>query len=72
MDSALHAKNALSGVEYQNAKNIYLQQLQEKSDFKRQINNTVNQFNIQSTQLEIVKRTIELSQKRYDQKINFV
>jgi len=39
---------------------------QEKLDFKREINNTVNQFNIQSTQLEIVKKTIELSQKRYE------
>jgi len=39
---------------------------QEKLAFKRQVNNTVNQFNIQSTQLRVVQKTIELSQKRYD------
>jgi len=39
---------------------------QEKLDFKRQINNTVNQFNIQSTQLQVVQKTIELSEKRYE------
>ena len=34
--------------------------------FKRQLTNTVNQFNIQSTQLKVVQKTIELSQKRYE------
>jgi outer membrane protein TolC len=38
---------------------------QEKLSFKQQVNNTVNLFNIQSIQLQIVKKTIELSQKRY-------
>ena len=46
--------------------NVSITVEQEKLGFKRQINNTVNQFNIQSTQLEIVKKTIELSQKRYE------
>ena len=39
---------------------------QEKQAFKRQINNTVNQYNIQSTQLQVVQKTSELSQKRYE------
>jgi outer membrane protein TolC len=39
---------------------------QEKLAFKRQITNTVNQYNIQSTQLQIVQKTTELSQKRYE------
>jgi len=39
---------------------------QEKLAFKRQVNNTVNQFNIQSTQLQVVQKTVELSQKRYE------
>ena len=39
---------------------------QEKLDFKRQVNNTVNQYNIQSTQLQVVQKMIELSQRRYD------
>jgi len=39
---------------------------QEKLDFKRQITNTVNQFNIQSTQLQVVQKTIELSKKRFE------
>ena len=39
---------------------------QEKQKFKRQVNNTVNQYNIQSTQLQVIQKTSELSQKRYD------
>ncbi|MCL2247299.1 MAG: TolC family protein [Lentimicrobiaceae bacterium] len=39
---------------------------QEKQAFKRQINNAVNQYNIQSTQLQVVQKTSELSQKRYE------
>ena len=39
---------------------------QEKLSFKRQVDNTVNQYNIQSTQLQVVQKTIELSQKRYE------
>jgi outer membrane protein TolC len=46
--------------------NISLTIDHEKLAFKRQINNTVNQYNIQSTQLQVVQKTIELSQKRYD------
>ena len=39
---------------------------QERLDSKRLINNTVNQYNIQSTLLLVVKKTMELSQKRYE------
>ena len=39
---------------------------QEKQTFKRQINNTVNQYNIQATQLQVIQKTSELSQKRYE------
>jgi len=39
MDSGLYAKNALSGVEYQNAKNNYLQQLQSYENAKLSIDN---------------------------------
>jgi len=46
--------------------NVSLTIDQEKLAFKRQVNNTVNQFNIQSTQLQVVQKTIELSQKRYE------
>jgi len=46
--------------------NVSLTIEQEKLAFKRQINNTVNQYNIQSTQLQVVQKTIELSQKRYE------
>ena len=46
--------------------NVTLTIEQEKQDFKRLVNNTVNQYNLQSTQLQLVEKTIELSQKRYD------
>jgi len=46
--------------------NVSLTIDQEQLDFKRQVNNTVNQYNIQSTQLQVVQKTIELSQKRYE------
>ena len=46
--------------------NVSLTINQEQLAFKRQVNNTVNQYNIQSTQLQVVQKTIELSQKRYD------
>ena len=46
--------------------NVSLTVEQEKTTFKRQVNNTVNQYNIQSTQLQVVQKTIELSQKRYE------
>ena len=39
MDSALYAKNALSGAEYQNARNSYLQQLQANETAKLSIDN---------------------------------
>jgi len=39
---------------------------QEKLEFQRLINSTVNQFNILSTQLQVVQKTIELSHKRYE------
>ena len=39
MDSALYAKNALSGAEYQNAKNTYLQQLQAHESTQLSIDN---------------------------------
>jgi len=46
--------------------NVSLTIDQEKLAFKRQINNTVNHYNIQSTQLQVVQKTIELSQRRYE------
>jgi len=39
IDSALYAKSALSGVEYQNARNTYLQQLQSYENAKLGIDN---------------------------------
>ena len=39
---------------------------QEKLAFKRQINNTVNQYNTQFSQLQVVQKTTELSKKRYE------
>ena len=39
---------------------------QERLDFRRKVSNTVNQYNIGQTQLQIVEKTKELSAKRYD------
>ena len=46
--------------------NVSLTIDQEKQTFKRQINNTVSQYNIQATQLQVIQKTSELSQKRYE------
>jgi HlyD family secretion protein len=61
MDSILYAKNALSGAEYQNAKNSYLQQLQSYESAKLGIDNQ----NISILQSE--QTIFDLEQQRNEQ-----
>ena len=61
MDSALYAKNALSGAEYQNARNSYLQQLQANETAKLGIDNQ-NMSILQSEQT-----IFDLEQQRNEQ-----
>ena len=61
MDSVLYTKNALSGVEYQNSKNIYLQHLQSFENAKLNIDNQ-NMSILQSEQT-----IFDLEQQRKEQ-----